>query len=137
LVGYSGTPLAKKLGLKEGGRVAFVGPPASFAEELGALPAGTQLLGRVSAPVDLIVLFTKELRELRARFPRLAAPLSPDGMLWVAWPKKASGVATDLSFEAVQRVGLDAGLVDTKICAVDEVWSGLRFVIRLKDRPRK
>ena len=135
MAGYSGTPLAKKLGIKEKFRVALGNAPQGFRKELGELPDGVTFVKESKKPVDLILLFVKSRSELSKNFAKLASKLAPAGMLWVAWPKKASGVPTDLSFEAVQEIGLTAGLVDTKICAIDEVWSGLRFVIRVKDRP--
>jgi hypothetical protein len=131
---YSGTPLARKLGIKEGFRLALVNAPAEFPEELGLLPAGTIIMSKPQAPLDLILFFAQSASDLRKSFPKLASRLSPAGMLWVAWPKKSSGIVTDLAFDIVQAAGLAAGLVDTKICAVNEVWSGLKFVIRLKDR---
>jgi hypothetical protein len=132
--GYSGTPLPKKLGIKASQRIAFINAPPDFAAELGELPGGVEIVKKPVAPLDLIVCFVKREKELVARFEKLAAKLSSTGMLWIAWPKKASGVPTDLTESVVQRIGLEAGLVDTKVCAIDEVWSGLRFVIRLKDR---
>ena len=91
-------------------------------------------MGRLTKPLDIILLFVTTERALAKDFVKLTAKLATNGMIWVAWPKKSSGVATDLSFERVQRFGLDAGLVDVKICAIDETWSGLKFVFRLKDR---
>ena len=135
MAGYSATPLAKKLGIKDAFRIALVNAPHGFREELGALPAQVSFVNKSSGPIDLILFFAKTESELSGDFTKLASKLAPAGMLWVAWPKKASGVSTDLSFERVQKIGLGAGLVDTKICAVNDVWSGLRFVIRLKDRP--
>jgi hypothetical protein len=136
--GYSGTPLIKKLGIKEGFRVALINAPKGFEEEeLGPLPTGSFTSNRAAAVNDLILVFVTTEKDLRTGFAQLAAKLEPAGMLWVAWPKKSSGVRTDLSFGVVQRIGLDAGLVDVKICAVTEIWSGLKFVIRVKDRPRK
>jgi len=134
MAGYSGTPLPKKLGLKENQRVAFINEPNDFRESLGDLPIKTEVLSRLTAPVNLAVLFVTRESDLAKRFPAIAKKLAADGMIWVAWPKKSSGVATDLVFDRVQRIGLDAGLVDVKICAIDETWSGLKFVIRLKDR---
>lgn len=133
--GYSGTPLPKKLGLKPGARCHFSGAPRDFARTLGALPDGVSVLTRPAKDLDLVVLFATRLADLRRRFPPLAAKLVPDGALWIAWPKKASGVATDLSDGAVREYGLAQGLVDVKVCAVDETWSGLKFVVRLADRP--
>lgn len=136
MVGYSGTPLIKKLGIKEGFRVALTNSPRGFKKELGPLPHGAKFaLGGTDA-VDVILLFVNSETELKSQFVSLATNLVTNGMLWVAWPKKSSGVVTDLSFTNVQRIGLDAGLVDVKICAVNDVWSGLKFVYRLKDRAR-
>ena len=134
--GYSGTPLPKKLGIKEGARLYFKNSPPTFVASLGELPGGARVLRAAKSPLDLVVLFARGRDELARDFCKLAKALAPAGMLWVAWPKKASGLPTDLDFSVVQRVGLDLGLVDTKICAIDEVWSGLKFVIRLKDRPK-
>ncbi len=136
MAGYSGTPLVRKLGVKEDHQVALVHAPADFGQTLGQLPAGVTVAHSANGdePLDVIVYFVKSAQELRRQFPVLARRLTSAGGLWVAWPKKASGVATDLSEGVVRAVGLEAGLVDNKVCAIDEVWSGLRFVIRLKDR---
>jgi hypothetical protein len=134
VAGYSGTPLAKKLGIKEGYRIALVNAPQNFEDELGPLPAGVSVVQRLQPSLNLILFFAASQSELTKRFAGLAKRLVSYGMLWVAWPKKSYGVATDLSFEVVQRIGLAEGLVDTKVCAVSDVWSGLRFVIRLRDR---
>jgi len=135
--GYSGTPLPKKLGIKPGAKVLLVEAPEGFERELEPLPEGTRLVRRAQAgEFDVIVLFVDRAADLKRRLPGLARHLVPTGGLWVGYPKKSSGVATDLSFDDVQREGLDLGLVDNKICAIDEVWTGLRFVIRLKDRPK-
>lgn len=134
--GYSGTPLVKKLGIREGSRVTFVNAPSDFRKTLGQMPANAKVVSQTQEGLDLVLLFVKRESELARSFATLAARLQPAGMLWVAWPKKSSGVATDLTFTNVQSLGLAAGLVDTKICAVDETWSGLKFVFRLKDRPR-
>jgi hypothetical protein len=133
--GYSGTPLVKKLGIKAGFNVVFVNAPEGFASGLD-LPPDVIPNQTARQPLDCVLLFVTNEKELRQKFAHLAAKLKPSGMLWVAWPKKSSGVITDLSFTNVQLIGLDAGLVDTKICAVDDVWSGLKFVFRLKDRSR-
>ncbi|SRR6266511_4139815 len=135
MAGYSGTPLVKKLGIKSGFNLVFVNAPNGFAEELD-LPTDVKINSRSRELLDFALLFVKSERELSAAFSQYAARLKPAGMLWVAWPKKSSGVATDLSFNNVQAIGLAAGLVDTKICAVDEVWSALKFVFRLKDRSK-
>ena len=130
----SGTPLVRKLGIREGSRVVVLGAPDGF--ELGALPIGATMLPRVRAPLDVALLFVTRRVELDRRFPRLAHALDPAGRLWVAWPKKASTVATDLSFGSVQAAGLGAGLVDNKSASIDQVFQGLQFVVRLRDRPK-
>jgi hypothetical protein len=135
--GYSGTPLIKKLGIKEGFRIGLVDAPKTFLKTLGKLPAKAKVISNLTPPLDVILVFVKAERTLSMKFPILAEKLTANGMIWVAWPKKASGVATDLSFDPVQRIGLDCGLVDVKICAIDETWSGLKFVYRVKDRPRR
>ena len=135
MAGYSETPLAKKLGIKERSRIALVNEPRSFRKTLGELTSGVAFVGESAKNIDLILCFVRSQSELSKRFSKLASKLAPAGMLWIAWPKKASGVASDLSDGIVREIGLAGGLVDTKVCAIDEVWSGLRFVIRLKDRP--
>jgi hypothetical protein len=104
---------------------------------LGSLPQNTIIVRKLNGELDLIMLFVDRELSLAKQFPILAERLVKDGMIWVAWPKKSSGVSTDLVFEKVQRIGLDCGLVDVKICAVDDVWSGLKFVIRLQDRKQR
>ncbi len=132
--GYSGTPLPKKLGIKEGHRVALIGAPKGF--QLGSLPADVALKRdlRGSAALDVVVFFAHGEKELRKRLPALVKRVATAGGLWIAWPKKSSGVATDLSDGTVRKLGLATGLVDNKVCAVDDTWSGLRFVRRLEDR---
>ena len=125
---YSSTPLPKKLGITDSSRVALVGAPRGFGTSVGV-----ERSARGSA--DVIVFFTKRRAELESRFGPLAKRLDSAGGLWVVWPKKSSGLPTDLSFEDVQHVGLGAGLVDNKSCAIDETWQALRFVIRREDRP--
>jgi len=134
MAGYSGTPLAKKLGIKEGSRIALVNAPTDFESELGELPGNVQFVKRPTKSLDIILLFVLTERALARDFAKLSARLTANGMIWIAWPKKSSGVATDLTEQRVQRIGLDAGLVDVKVCAIDETWSGLKFVYRLKDR---
>jgi hypothetical protein len=134
MAGYSGTPLTKKLGFKEGFRAGLVNPPRRFATGLTPLPDNVKIIvGRLPKPLDLILLFVDSQKTLKREFPRMALKLARDGMLWIAWPKRAS-VATDLSENSVRQIGLDAGLVDVKVCAVNDIWSGLKFVYRLKDR---
>ena len=134
MAGYSATPLPKKLGIKDSARIALINAPKDFARELGELPPNAEIVTRITKPLDIVLLFVLNERALIRDFDKLAKKLASNGMIWVAWPKKSSGVATDLSFDRVQRIGLDSGLVDVKICAIDDVWSGLKFVIRLKDR---
>jgi hypothetical protein len=122
------------LGIGEGSRVAVVSAPDGFTDVLGPLPTGAELRQSARGHLDVVLFFVTRRAELARRFPSFVRALEPAGGLWVAWPKKTSGVATDLAFEAVQQVGLDAGLVDNKVCAIDGTWSGLRFVRRLSDR---
>ena len=138
MAGYSGTPLVRKLGVKPGHRVALLGAPDGFVAALGPLPADVGVQDDLRGePPDVIVLFAPDRAALLRGFGGAARRLSPAGGLWVAWPKKASGVATDLTESAVRAVGLGAGLVDNKVCAIDDIWSGLRFVVRVQDRPKK
>ncbi len=134
--GYSGTPLPRKLGIKEGARVAFPNAPEGFEGTLGELPDGVQVRGRARGPLDVIVAFFTRRADLERRYERLAAALEPDGGLWIAWPKRASGVDTDITEDVAREVGVAHGMVDNKVCAIDETWSGLRLVWRLRDRPK-
>jgi hypothetical protein len=134
MAGYSGTPLPKKLGIKEGHDVAFVAAPDGFRDTLGELPDGVRVKSRATGPLDVIVVFVTRRAELERRFDRLRAAMDPAAGLWVAWPKRSSGVETDMTEDVAREVGLAKGLVDNKVCAIDETWSGLRLVIRLKDR---
>jgi len=134
-VGYSGTPLAAKLGIRPQARVVLVGAPADAGEWLEPLPEGAQVSRAARGrDLDVIVVFTRRRDDLERRIGALLPKLAPAGGLWVAWPKKAAGVATDLTENVVREVGLAAGVVDNKVCAVTDVWSGLRFVRRLRDR---
>lgn len=133
--GYSGTPLIRKLGIATRARLLFINPPPDFSKTLGPLPADTVAAPRRAGSLDLVLLFARRKAELRRAIAPLARRLSPAGMLWVSWPKKSSGVETDLDFSSVQNLGLATGLVDNKICAIDSTWSGLRFVVRVADRP--
>lgn len=135
MAGYSGTPLTRKLGIKPGARLALVNAPEGFEAVLGELPDGVALSRRLRGRRDVIVAFFVRHAELERRLPALRGALEPDGGLWLAWPKRSSGVETDVSETDVRELGLAAGLVDNKICAIDETWSGLRFVYRLADRP--
>ena len=137
MAGYSGTPLVKKLGIKEGSAMLLVSPPEGFLETLGPLPADAEIVSpRSREKLDVVLLFVLSQKKLEREFARLAARLKLAGGLWVCWPKKASGVKTDLTEDVIREVGLAAGLVDNKVCAVDETWSGLRFVMRLADRKK-
>lgn len=136
MAGYSGTPLVKKLGIKAGHKAAIANAPKNFlAQELQTLPENVRF-GPATArgQLDFIMLFVSSGKSLQKELPKLKKKLARDGILWVSWPKKSSGVETDLSFDVVQQLGLKIGLVDVKICAVNEIWSGLKFVYRLKAR---
>jgi hypothetical protein len=132
--GYSGTPLPKKLGIKSGFRVQLVEAPPEVRTELKAELGACEVVSDGKLPLDFAMFFTKSKTGLAKEFKRIAKLLAPAGMLWVSWPKKSSGVATDLDENIVRDIGLAAGLVDVKVCAVTEVWSGLKFVRRVKDR---
>ncbi len=135
MAGYSGTPLVKKLGIKPGFKIVLVNAPPGYANELD-LPQDATANSRLGKPLDFAQLFVKSEKELKRKFSEYAKRLNASGMLWVSWPKKSSGVSTDLSENIVRDIGLAAGLVDVKICAVNDVWSGLKFVFRLKDRAK-
>jgi hypothetical protein len=132
--GYSGTPLPKKLGIKDGFRVSLVDAPVEVTAELKSALHGCEITRDGKLPFDFAMLFTKSRAVLAKEFPKIAKSLAPAGMFWVSWPKKSSGVVTDLNENVVRDIGLAAGLVDVKVCAVTDVWSGLKFVRRLKDR---
>jgi hypothetical protein len=133
IAGGGGTPLYRKLGVKAGQRIWFSGAPDGYERELSK--AGPlDLAGKLGPGQDFIHVFAGRRASLHRRMRKLRASMKPDGMLWVSWPKKSSGVATDLDENVVREIGLAAGLVDVKICAVDNVWSGLKFVVRLRDR---
>lgn len=132
MAGYSGTPLWKKLGMKEGKRWAVIGAPHGF--EMQERPDATPGLTSLKGKLDGCVLFCKTERELSSRLEVAMKCLVADGGIWIAWPKKSSSIATQLVFDTVQHAGLSRGLVDNKVCAIDEDWSGLRFVVRVKDR---
>jgi hypothetical protein len=135
--GYSGTPLVRKLGIKPEGRLGLIGAPEGFDQTLGELPPGVRVRRRLGGqPFDVIVAFHARGADLERRLPALVAALDPAGGLWLAWPKRASGVATDLTDDVVRVLGLASGLVDNKVCAIDHVWSALRLVYRLRDRPK-
>jgi hypothetical protein len=145
MAGYSGTPLPQKLGIKAGARVGLSKAPAGFAATLGALPEGVAVGdadARGGGTFDVLVAFVVTAGELPVVFARLGRRLDPAGGLWIGWPKKkpkrdASALRTDVTETVVREVGLAAGLVDNKVCAIDDTWSGLRFVVRLADRPAR
>jgi hypothetical protein len=128
MAGYSGTPLVKKLGMSPGRRVALVAAPTGFHRELVGLPADVRLVTRVAGAPDLIVWFVRRRRDLDARAGAMAAAMGAG--LWIAWPKKASGVRSDLTEDLVRASGLAHGLVDYKVCAINDTWSGLKFARR-------
>lgn len=138
MAGYSGTPLPKKLGIKEGAKVVILHAPEDFAELLRPMPNAVTLSPRLNSKGfnDVIVFFSKKASTIRRELPRLKERVSPAGGIWIAWPKRTSGVPTDLTEDVVREAALAIGLVDNKVCAIDETWSGLRLVIRLKDRPK-
>ena len=132
--GYSGKPVAQKLGFRDGTRWALRHAPADARALLGALPAGAAEQPLDATGLDLVILFVTERRVLQAELADAAASLRPDGMLWIAWPKRASGVPTDVTEDRVRDVALPTGLVDVKVCAISDVWSGLKLVRRLSRR---
>lgn len=128
--GYSGTPLVTKLGIKAGMRVAWQDAPDGFATLLGPLPDGVRVLARPAGHMDLVVSFVVERARLRRRLPGLLALVAPAGTAWIAWPKRASGVPTDITEDVIREEALPLGLVDVKVCAIDDTWSGLKLVQR-------
>ncbi len=134
MAGYSGKPLVTKLGIKPGATIAILNAPRGYDRILGKMPRDVKRKIAAVGALDFVQFFTAEKRELERRFPVLERALAPAGMLWISWPKKASGVTTDLTEDRIRAIGLAHGLVDVKVAAVDEVWSGLKFVRRVKDR---
>jgi Protein of unknown function (DUF3052) len=133
--GYSQRTLVEKLGIKAGHRIALVAAPPGFNATLGPLPGGVRRARDLRGAINVIVFFARDSAGLVRAMTSVKRALASDGMLWVTWPKKSSGVASDLDENIVRAVGLAAGLVDVKVCAVDATWSGLKFVYRLRDRP--
>jgi hypothetical protein len=134
MAGYSGTPLPKKLGIKDGHTVATLSEPTGFGETLQPLPAGARVVRDLRGHRDVIVAFFTARAALEKRLAALTNAIFPDGALWIAWPKKTSKMPTDITEDVVRAVALPTGLVDNKVCAIDEVWSGLRLVVRLENR---
>jgi len=132
--GYSGRSLAAKLGIKAGAPIVIINAPRGYRSTLGRLPPGVRVAPTPRGQVAFIQFFTKARAELEQRLPALLRALEPAGMIWVSWPKKTSGVPTDITEDVVRAVALPTGLVDVKVAAVDEVWSGLKLVRRLKNR---
>jgi hypothetical protein len=132
--GYSGTPLAQKLGIRAGSRVYLHQPPEHYARLVAPLPAGAEMVARLDADTDIVHVFAVRRAALRAALRRVLKLLRPDAAVWVSWPKKASGVATDITEDVIRELALPLTLVDIKVCAVDEVWSGLKLVIRKSAR---
>jgi hypothetical protein len=130
--GYSGTPLVAKLGIKPDTRIQFFDPPDDFGETLGALPDGLKHVTR--GALDFAIVFVRRRIDLEKRFSLVRDRLEPNGTLWVGWPKKSARTTTDLTENVVREIGLNAGLVDVKVCAIDDTWSGLKFVRRVSDR---
>jgi len=137
MAGSSGKPLSQKLGIKPGFRIFASNAPKAYGDIVGPLPDGVKILANPAASLDMAHLFVTKAAGLTGKLKRLRAAIAPDGMIWVSWPKKASGVASDLSDVAVREIALRLGLVDVKVCAVDEVWSGLKFVIPKDQRGKR
>lgn len=136
MAGYSQTPLLQKLGIRDGDQVAFLRTPANYRKMLGPLPTGAKIATGLKPGLDFIHFFAEASATLDAMFPSLKESLAPDGMLWISWPKQASGIRTDLNENVIREFGLSYGLVDVKVCAIDDTWSALKFVYRLADRPQ-
>jgi DUF3052 family protein len=134
VAGYSGTPLSKKLGIKDGARVCLTNAPGHYARLVAPLPAGVRMVKAIDGTTDLIHIFTTRRRDLDTRLKSALGRMRADAAIWVSWPKKASGVATDITEETIREVALPLGLVDIKVCAVDDTWSGLKLVIRKERR---
>jgi hypothetical protein len=137
VAGYSTRSLSDKLGIRPGTRIVALGAPASYRELLAPLPKGASIAARLPAAAGFLHRFARSKNELQADFPRLAAALQDDGTLWISWPKKSSGIDTDLTENVIRDLGLALGLVDVKVCAVDDMWSGLKFVRRVENRSQK
>ncbi len=137
MAGYSGTPLPQKLGFKSGLRIAVPNLPPEVEKELRRALADCEVVVAGKAPVDLVLYFVRSKKELLASFATWASRLTAAGMLWIAWPKRSSGVPTDLDENKIREIGLSEGLVDVKVCAISQIWSGLKFVRRVADRAKQ
>jgi hypothetical protein len=140
VAGYSGTPLVKKLGIRPSDKVALVNEPLAFPRELVGLPPNVELVGADDNPrpgtLNVVILFLKSQAELKKLLPAMKTKIQQHGMIWTAWPKKASKLKSDLDENIIRDKGLSIGLVDIKVCAVNDIWSGLKFVIPVKDRKK-
>lgn len=136
MAGYSGTPLVKKLGIKPKSSLYISDPPKDYFEWLYPLPEDIDVKNKLSGKLDFIHLFVKDQKSFKQSFVKSKKHLKDDGMMWVSWPKKSSKIPTDLDENMIRDFGLDEGLVDVKVCAVDEIWSALKFVVRVKDRKK-
>jgi len=135
MAGYSGTPLVKKLGIKPGVKALIIGEPKEYFDWITPIPEGTKFQKKVpTSDVDFVHLFVKDFKTFTTLYKNTKKVLKKDGMMWISWPKKSSGLATDLDENVIRDYGLKNGLVDVKVCAVDETWSGLKFMFRLADR---
>ena len=135
MAGYSGTPLVKKLGIKPGYRVRTTSAPADYADLLGSVPEDVTISSSIRSKIDLWHIFTKSRNELEAALPRMMRGIHADAAIWVSWPKKSSGVRSTVDGDTIRELALPLGLVDIKVCAVDETWSGLKLVVRKELRP--
>lgn len=136
MAGYSGTPLARKLGIKEGSRIFLFGAPGNYWDLLAPLPADVQAVAQIDQDTDLIHIFSTEQVELASALRTAPEKMRPNAAIWVSWPKKSSRVPTDITEDVIREIALPMGLVDIKVCAVDEVWSGLKLVVRKENRNR-
>jgi hypothetical protein len=134
MAGYSGTPLARKLGIKEGSRIFLLNAPGNYLQLVAPLPAGVQVAPQITSHADIVHIFSTKKEELSKALRISLKKMRPDGMIWVSWPKKSSKVPTDITEDTIREVALPLGLVDIKVCAVDDVWSGLKLVIRKENR---
>jgi hypothetical protein len=137
MAGYSGKPITQKLGIKPGFCIFVSGAPSPYSKLVGDLPDGAKIIARLKAPLDMVHLFATKAADLKSKLETCREAIAPDGMIWVSWPKKSSGVVTDLSDIVVRDTALPLGLVDIKVCAIDETWSGLKFVIPKDLRAKK
>jgi hypothetical protein len=136
MAGHSGKPLTQKLGIMPGFRIFVTGNLAAYGDIVGGLPLGATIVARPAAPLDMVHLFAVEAKVLDKKLRNCREAITPEGMIWISWPKKSSGIASDLSDVVVRGIALPLGLVDVKVCAIDDTWSGLKFVIPRDQRPK-